>query len=40
MSYSISEDDTKHEINLVKEFALEGVKAAYIAQTIVQSTST
>jgi len=34
-SYSFRENELKHEINFGKEFASEGVEAAYIARTIV-----
>ena len=33
-SYSFSKNDSKHEINFGKDFALEGVEAAYIVRTI------
>jgi len=33
-SHSISKNDLKHEINFGKEYASEGVEAAYIALTI------
>jgi len=33
-SHSFSKNDLKHEINFGKDFASEGVEAAYIARTI------
>jgi len=33
-SYWFSKNDLKHELNIGKEFASEGVEAAYIARTI------